>query len=451
MEKVQVLLRTAVRAFYEPHHAIIIETLIQHSACTANDLKTFFAQHVKGSKELGTWLSDLERAGLLSRYTRQVETRAKAPNRQKGAGSTTYYWIDPRRAVDATKYRVSVLFAQFSDTSTDLPTSHTLAARITRHSRPSTERKPYKCTRCKTEFTLLDLMHSRDPQGRGSGFLCTVCGEVIPLPPREGPDGGDTLIGLFNKQFRPIINLLRDIDQVEVPNITAESALAAAVPVKKKGPDAPQYTKSEQEIEEEEKVAPTAVKGITPAVEKIEISITTEQENNAAARAAEQEHRAQIAAQNKMPEWYERSTITDASAKAGPSTANVSASNASALNGVSTPAEDSKLNAEEQDQLQDFFTLLEQQNREQMQQRAQEEEDDEDDEDEDDFEDVSVANGPSGSLKRPFEDDSASNATSTPGAKRVKLDASAGTSAVGTPVGRSESDADDDEFEEVKM
>jgi hypothetical protein len=89
---------------------------------------------------------------------------------------------------------------------------------------------------------------------------------------------------------------------------------------------------------------------------------------------------------------------------------------------------------------------LEQQKREQQEQ----EEEGEDDDEEDEFEDVSVVNGTADG-KRPLEDDSATNAASTPGAKRLKLDVSAGTSAVGIPAAEGESDADDDEFEEVKM
>lgn len=441
MDRAQVLLRTVTRAFYEPQHCIIVEGLVRHSALTTPELKGFFQNAANRKNDLTSWCAELERSGLISKCTLSpmilitfeyanhiLDVRAEPKSKgARGAVSTTFYYVDYRRMVDSVKYRL-----------------HTLEAKITKHSKPSAEKKPYKCPRCKSEFTQLDLMDSIDPLGRGSGFKCKTCGEVIPPPVRQGK-GGDTMIGLFNKQFLPIINLLREIDSVVIPEVNAEQAVAAAIPVRKKN-DGPQYQKTEFEIEDEQ-IRPTAVKGITPAAEKIEISITTDRENNAATRAAEQERRIQIAAQNKVPEWYSKSTVTGEAVKVGQSSTDAPTSSVS-VNGVTSGGDEKKLDKEEMETLDDFFKALkEQQEREQEQ---QEEDDEDDDDDDDEFEDINVANG-STDGKRPFEDDSASNAASTPGAKKLKTDASAGTSAVGTPAGRSESDADDDEFEEVKM
>jgi len=440
MEKAQVLVRTVTRAFYETQHAIIVEALIRHSALTAPDLKSFFAGGAKQKNDIPMWCEDLSRGGLVSKYVR-AEPKGKGQNRgQKlGSGNTTYYYIDYRRAVDGTKYRL-----------------HTLSSEITQHSNPSAENKPYKCLKCKSEFTLLELIDSRDPLGRGSGFKCKVCGDVIPSRPRGEGQGNDTMIGLFNTQFSSIINLLREIDTVVVPDITGEGAVAAATPIPRKEDKVlgPQYIKTELEIAEEQKIRPTAVKGITPSLEKIEISITTEQENNEAARAAEQQHRAQIAAQNQMPEWYARSTITGESVKKGPAGAEAHAPG-NAANGVQNAKDDEKKAGKDEQVLLDevFARMKQEQDMKRLQEEEEEEDDDDDDDDEEDeFEEVNVtASNGFDNNKRIRDDDSTSNAASTPGTKRMKLDASAATSAVGTPAGRSESDADDDEFEEVKM
>jgi len=438
MEKAQVLVRTVTRAFYETQHAIIVEALIRHSALTAPDLKSFFAGGAKQKNDIPMWCEDLSRGGLVSKYVR-AEPKSKGQNRgqKPGSGNTTYYYIDYRRAVDGTKYRL-----------------HTLEAKITKHSKPSAEKKPYKCTKCKTEFTQLDLMDSLDPLGRGSGFKCKVCGEVIPPRPRGEGQGGDTMIGLFNTQFSSIINLLREIDTVVVPDITGEGAVAAATPIPKKEDKVlgPQYIKTDLEIAEEQKIRPTAVKGITPSVEKIEISITTEQENNEATRAAEQQHRAQIAAQNQMPEWYARSTITGESVKKGSAGTDVHAP-VNAVNGVQNAKDDEKKAGKDEQVLLDevFARMKQEQEMKRLQEEEEEEDDDDDEEEEDEFEEVNVTAANGFDNKRTLDDDSTSNAASTPGTKQMKLDVSAGTSAVGTPAGRSESDADDDEFEEVKM
>jgi len=425
MEKAQVLVRTAARAFYDSEHVIIIDALIKHSALSQGDIRLIL-DNKRAAKDISKTCAELERGGLLCTYVR-------SEFKKQGAGKPSpvkYYYIDYRRAVDSTKFRL-----------------HTLEHEISKRSKPTAERKPYRCKTCKSEFTMLDVMDNRDPQGRGSGFLCKTCGDVLLPPPRGGESAADTGVGNFNRQFLQIINLLRQIDQLVVPAVTAESAFETRRSVPR-GTDPAALPKVEPI--EEQKIRPTAVKGIRPAVEQLEVSITTELESNAAARAAEEEQRARIAAQNQMPVWHTQSTVSGEAVRKGSGTADT-LRNGAAVNGVLKAEEAEDKKELEQDTIFDDYALALAREQAEAQRRRQEEEDDDetDDEEEDEFEDVpAVAYGAS-PTKRSLDDDSTSNAASTPGTKKGRLEDPTGDSATGTPLGRSESDADEDEFETV--
>jgi transcription initiation factor TFIIE subunit alpha len=425
MEKAQVLVRTAARAFYTAEHVIVIDALIKHSALSQGDIRLIL-DNKRAAKDISKTCAELERGGLLCTYVR-------SEIKKQGAGKPSpvkYYYIDYRCAVDSIKYRL-----------------HILEDKISKHSKPTAEKKPYRCERCKSEFTMLDVMDNKDPQGRGSGFLCKTCGAVLPPPPRGGESAADTEVGIFNRQFLPIINLLRQIDHVVVPAVTAESALEEQRPVPR-GKDPAALPKVEPI--EEQKIRPTAVKGIRPAVEQLEVSITTEMESNAAARAAEEEHRARIAAQNQMPVWHTQSTVSGEAVRKGSGTVDT-LRNGTAVNGVLKDEEAEDKKELEQDTIFDDYALALAREQAEAQRRREEEAEDEDetDDEEDEFEDVpAVAYGAS-PVKRSFDDDSTSNAASTPATKKVRLEDPAGDSATGTPLGRSESDADEDEFEIV--
>jgi len=425
MEKAQVLARTAARAFYTPEHVIVIDALIKHSALSQGDIRLIL-DNKRAAKDISKTCAELERGGLLCTYVR-------SEIKKQGGGKPSpvkYYYIDYRRAVDSIKYRL-----------------HILEVKISKHSKPTAEKKPYRCTRCKSEFTMLDVLDNKDPQGRGSGFLCKTCGAVLPPLPRGGESATDTVVGTFNRQFLPIINMLRQIDQVSVPAVTAETALAEQRPVPR-GKDPAALPKVEPV--EEQKIRPTAVKGIRPTVEQLEVSITTESENNAAERAKEEEQRARIAAQNQMPVWHTQSTVSGEAVRKASGNADT-LRNGIAVNGVLKAEEAEDRKELEQDTIFDDYALALAREQAEVERRRLEEaeEEDETDDEEDEFEDVpAVAYGAS-PAKRSFEDDSTSNAASTPATRKVRLEDPTGDSTTGTPLGRSESDADEDEFETV--
>jgi transcription initiation factor TFIIE subunit alpha len=181
--------------------------------------------------------------------------------------------------------------------------------------------------------------------------------------------------------MEPFMQLLREIDEEEFPEITGEMAYHERKPMPKPSSADPLDTK-----EETIHIRPTDVVGQQPVLEEVEFTMTTESESNAAARAAEAERKKRIAEQNLLPEWHTESTVL-----------------ANAAGKLKDKAEDDEGEAfypmdESEDRrplskhvVDDFFSQLEKEKAQMRARREQEDEEEQDDEDEDvEFEDVHV-------------------------------------------------------------
>lgn len=409
MEIAKVLVRTVTRVFYDTEQIIVIDALVNHGAISAADLSLVMDEG-KNHKKVQKYCAKLREGGLVSVYVRS-ETREGA---QKPTNKE-YYYIDYRRAVDCTKYRI-----------------HMLDEKIKAISKPTQEKKDYLCPRCNSQWTTMEALDHVDM--RRGGFLCKRCD--APLKSRNTaedaePEADDTP-AKFNKQFKPLLDILQQIDSTTVPAVTGEEAVANAKPVPR---DEHINPAQKTEVVVDEKLRPTAVKGLTTGPEKVEITISTEEENTAAEQARVAAHKAKIAASNELPVWATHSTV--GGEPAGPKANGDAGASTDSGNGLET-AEEKKTNTAELDA---YFAAL----REEQERKAkEEEEDDEDDEDDDEFEDVM------GTPAATTAGDSA------PEAKRVKLDDSAAptppissvpAASSAQPSGGEESDAD--EFEDA--
>lgn len=337
-------------------------------------------------------------------YARQ-ETREGAMK----ATTREYFYIDYRRAIDAVKYKI-----------------HKVDSRIKKEAKPTAEKMEFRCAQCKSEWTTMDVLDSIDPLGRDSGFLCKRCGfPLTALGDDDGPEPeNDDTPAKFNRQFKPLLDLMQQIDGVTIPHIEGKDALEAAVELPR---DKEVNPGARHEVVPEYTVKPTAVKGTNNVVEKIEVQIASNSEYNEAARAAEKERQEKISAQNQLPAWHVKSTV-DKTQDGGSGTANTAA------NGTDTPTiKTDTVNVKgDAGHLDDFFAQIAAERA-----KAEEEEEDDDEDDEDEFEDALVDTPGAG-----------------PDAKRVKLESSAAptpsnaaTPAVSTGDGGDESD--EDEFEDV--
>jgi transcription initiation factor TFIIE subunit alpha len=331
------------------------------------------------------------------------------------AVSRDYYYIDYRRAIDATKYRL-----------------HILDGRIKANAAPTQEKKELICMQCKAQWTHMEVLDSVDFEGRDSGFLCKRCDFPLTELNDEGEAVDNTDIpAKFNKFFEPLLKLMQRIDDVVIPPIEGKDALEGAIELPR---DKEVNPAARHEVVEVSKNRPTTVKGVASvAPEKIEVSIATDSEYTAASWAAEQQRQANIAQQNQLPDWHTKSTLMEQSYGNGARPVK------SETNGFDTPtikveATDAKKDKEAN--LDDVFAQIEKEQREQEAKEAEESSSEEED-DEDEFEDV-VASTPA----------------AVPEAKRIKLDASAAPSPASgaTPVsaGDGGEESEEDEFEDVK-
>lgn len=300
----------------------------------------------------------------------------KAVNRE-------YYYVDYRRAIDATKYRI-----------------HMLDERIKANAKPTQEKKEFFCPQCKSQWTTMEVLDHVDFLGRESGFLCRTCDHPLRSihTTSDAQAETDDTPAKFNRQFASLLKLMQDIDQVTIPAIEGEQAVESARELPRDN-DINPAAKHEPVVPTN--IRPTAVKGIATGPAKIEISIATDQEYTEAQRAAEASRLAQIATQNQLPAWHVKSTVDDKEffAKTGQSAA-------APVNGTSTAALKTEASEEEDKNAVDpgldaYFAALKAE-QERQAKEAEEEEEEEDDDDE-------------------FEDVVTTGMTSTPDPKRVKL------------------------------
>jgi transcription initiation factor TFIIE subunit alpha len=413
------LVRTVVRAFYGTEPIIMIDALVNHSALTAEDCRYIMINTSRSTKDVGTSIGELKKGGLVSSYFRQEHKPGNTKAHQQ-----EYYFIDYRYAIDATKYRLHTL-------------EKSLAAKV----KPTAEKNEFTCPQCSSQWTLMDALDNIDPEGNGSGFLCKTCGHLLEAIPEGNQDELDhnNPLSRFNRQFDWLIKMLAKIDKIVIPESSGEKAVENKRDVPRPAvPGAPSL--SEHPDMQPTVARPSAVVGLKAVAEKVEITLTTEEENTAAAQHAEAERRAKVAAQNQLPSWHTESTVQPGS-KAGLGLESFKAE-ADDKSFTQSDAEDKNAMDDDDAVVAAYRQMEEQKRLEEI--RKQEEEDAEeasdDEEDEDDFEDVEVS--PPEAKKRKLDDtDSAKGTDSMANTPIARAE-------TGTPANGDESD-EDEEFEEV--
>jgi transcription initiation factor TFIIE subunit alpha len=398
----------------------VIDAITNHSALTLDDFKQIFAAGGRQPKEIAKYLGKLREGGLISVYGRQ-ETK---PGAQK-TSTVEYWWIDYQRAIDATKYRL-----------------HMLQEHLSHLGKSTTEKKDFTCRVCGSEWTQMEVLDNPDPQHRGSGFLCKRCNSLLDYKPQNAQDGRaeeDNIVSQFNTQLGHILALVETIDKLVVPVTTPESAIENIKPVpKQKEVGGIDTTPLENLMTRGQ---PTSVKGLKMA-EKVEIVLTTDSENTAAVQQAEADRRAKIAAQNILPEWHTKSTVSGDTTRAGHSQVVKETDGVLPIpgeNGEKKPV----LNNEAFDR---FFETLEAERAQAAQGQGaeeEEEEEEESDEDEDEFEDVT-----SPVLKRPKIEEAAFSPAVTANTNADNIPEAVAPPPPNEATGEDD-DSEEEEFEEV--
>jgi transcription initiation factor TFIIE subunit alpha len=223
-------------------------------------------------------------------FNTSSHTRPEIKEGQQRPLNRTYYYIDYRATIDAIKWRVYLIDKSVQGTTI-----------------PVDERKEYFCTRCKSEWTVMEVLDKVGPQG----FLCHKCGYLLEHDV-DNNRGGHEQSTKLNAQFKFITDLLPEIDKVIIPENTFEQALASARKVVRDSTN-PAYESAPVDISAEK---PTAVRGLSNVgPTSISVTLTTSEGPTEADLAAAQARKEKIAAQNAMPLHFTHSTITNEQVK----------------------------------------------------------------------------------------------------------------------------------------
>lgn len=414
MDKAQLLVRMVARAFYDPECVVIIDALIRHTSLNYSDLAWLFQSSLKKKGDLPATIGSLKNGGLITEYSRE-ETKQNAQKAVK----VTYYYIDYRHAVDATKYRL-----------------HTLGSNLRKLAGPAEEKKEYKCLRCKSEFKEIDVIGQASSDGMT--FVCLTCGFDLVYMEQDADDAEATgPVGVFNKGLGWLISNMQVIDKVTIPATSSEAAFA-----QREEPPRPkaQLNEHNQVFMPGQQVTKIKqdVKGMNVGPQKIAVNLATEEEMSEAEKRAAAEKKARDAAQNALPEWHTRSTVSNEITAIGQREEAQRREREAEILLASGDADEKK--DVKTDNLDEIFAQIEaEQVQERLKREREEEEEYEDEDEEEEFEDVAPVVG------TPATNGSASG-SGAPEAKRVKID-------VDTPVSNvsvaGDMDEDEDEFEDV--
>ncbi|KAB8291700.1 hypothetical protein EYC80_006498 [Monilinia laxa] len=284
MDLAQMLVRSCMRSFYETKHILVIDALVIHSALRDDDLAYLMSIN---TKELHKLCGKLKEDRFLA-----VHTRPEIREGQQRPINRTYYYIDYRATIDAIKWRVYLIDKAVQGNTV-----------------PDDERKEYFCPRCKSEWTMFEVLDKRNHEG----FLCHKCDFLLVHDP-DNNRGGHEQSSKLNAQFKFITDLLPKIDQVVIPANTFEQALSAARKVNRDEANPGSETAPVSLAE----ARPTAVRGLdNTGPTSISVTLTNGEGPTAADIAAEQARKEKTALQNALPQHFTHSTITGEQVKFG--------------------------------------------------------------------------------------------------------------------------------------
>ncbi|KAI1172317.1 hypothetical protein F4777DRAFT_582087 [Nemania sp. FL0916] len=409
MDLAQQLVRSVARTFLnsptiDTRHVLIVDALIIHSALRDDDLSYLMSMNLK----------DLHRicARLRDERLLQVHVRPELREGQQRPTNRTYYYIDYRQAIDAIKWRV-----------------YHLDKAVQGNAKPASEKKEYFCSRCKAEWTQMEVLDKVDPV---RGFTCHRCDNILVFDP-EREAGGHEHSTKLNNQLRFITDTLPKLDAMVVPENTFDTAYAAARPVIRDATN-----QAAPSIVVESMAKPTAVKGMAnTGPQSIAVDITELEGPTEAEKKAEQERKEKIAQSNALPAWHLQSTVTGAS-YGGASTLPITKADEEEEKKPADQADDTMRSEE----VTNLFEMLARQQAEEARRKEAEaddsDEEDAEDDEEEEFEDITNNASSIGEKRRAST--ATTSAADTPPPKKVKVE---------EPADEADSDDEDVAFEDV--
>lgn len=310
------------------------------------------------------------------------------------------------------------------------------------------------CPRCHKQFTALDIV-TLGPSV--TGFQCDRCeADLVDDDDSVEVKHSQERLGRLMEQLRPVIDLLKKIDEVVVPQNEFDDALRNAIPVVRVKNTLTGAMVTTSSSASDVGYAKGGLNNSTVA--PLEITFTSSDEKTAADKAAEAAKRSAQMEQNALPVWHTQSTVSGEITKLGLKEA-AARKERERFVGAGTEADvTDKKTADESgvqvDAIQQYYAAMaakKAQEEAEEAAEAEEEEEEEDDDDDEEFEDVVAGPGlnTSGAAESPVSDMSRNHGTSKSGiepppTKKAKVSPRADGNE-----DDEDDDDDDDEFEDA--
>ncbi|BGP07897.1 hypothetical protein JCM10049v2_003742 [Rhodotorula toruloides] len=284
LDTAKLLLQKVVRGFYGPRQAILVDQLVKKEVFPADEL----------SKRLGMQVKDVTKIAHRLIEDQLVQIHRRSEMRENGAMKALqrgYYYLDYSRATDVIKWRMYKI-------------QQTVDVKL----RNELDAQGYVCPLCKATYTPLDAANLIDPFR--NILACSVCQtELVDKENEEDVQGKKERMQRLNKQSKSIVDLLKKLEQAELPRFNVEAYLAIHGPAL--------GVTAAAAAEANGTAAPAA------AIVKIHMAGDDDEAKEKARREREVEEKR---AQNALPSWIAQSTISADSEQTFGSTGSAAAS-----------------------------------------------------------------------------------------------------------------------------
>ncbi|KAI9335798.1 hypothetical protein BD770DRAFT_432114 [Pilaira anomala] len=270
MEILKALVARVARAFYDPKYIAILDELNNAppncNGVREEDLVLTLKMTPRDIHRICGKLKEDRLIKMANRMEPRKQDQRLVPK--------TYYYIDYKEFVDVVKWKMYKMQTIVRD-----------------NLRTESENKGYVCPNCEKQFSPLDVLSMVDRSDQM--FHCDMCEHILEENDNaENVKGSQQVLTKLREQSQPIITLLKQTDSLVIPTSY----------IYKHAPGSRSNGSNNDEYE-------LAVAQDTGAGQG-DIIVDLQMDNEAA-RRAKQEEAEQKRAQNALPVWHQRSTISD--------------------------------------------------------------------------------------------------------------------------------------------
>ncbi|KAG2231685.1 hypothetical protein INT48_005168 [Thamnidium elegans] len=269
MEILKALVARVARAFYDPKYIAILDELNNAPPNTNGVREEDLVLTLKMTpRDIHRICGKLKEDRLI-----KMANRMEPRKQDQRLVPKTYYYIDYKEFVDVVKWKMYKMQTIVRD-----------------NLRTESENKGYVCHNCEKQFSPLEVLSLVDLSDQM--FHCDMCEHILEENDNaENVKGSQQILTKLREQSQPIITLLKQTDSLVIPT----SYIYKHAPGRSNGNNADEY---------ELAVAQDTGAGQGDIIVDLQM-------DNEAARRAKQEEAEQKRAQNALPVWHQRSTISD--------------------------------------------------------------------------------------------------------------------------------------------